>query len=126
MAQSICPWYVSSIWDDIEPLTDIYILCFHYVSKRAPRNATEMATEAPHVGPSWRTREVCTYLLGRGISTWDDITHTLDATCQLPQNFFSEALDNIDEMCVNTSKSQLKKLSVNSMIVLLANPVIYP
>ena len=66
------------------------------------------------------------YLLGRGIITWDDITHTLNATCELPQTFFTEALDKIDETWLPTSapyKNNLSKLAINSMIGLFANPV---
>ena len=116
------PWYVFSIWDDIEPRTEMQLSSFNYVSKRAPRNATEMVNEAPHVGPSWRTAEVCAYLLGRGIITWDDITHGLDATCKLPPTYFTKALDQIDEMWDQTSKPNNKKLAINSMIGLWANP----
>ena len=68
MAYPLYPWYVFSIWDDIQPRTYMWLQSFNYVSKRAPRNATEMMKEAPHVGPSWRTAEVCAHLLGRVLS----------------------------------------------------------
>ena len=123
MVESMFPWYVFSIWDDIKPRTEMRLASFNSVSKRAPMNATEMVKEAPHVGPSWRSKEVCAYLLGRSIISWDDITYGLDATCDLPQHFFAEALMQIDEMWDQTSKPNNKKLAINSMIGLMAKPV---
>ena len=84
LANSTWWWYVFSIWDDIVPAEEGLIASFNYVSKRAPRNATEMMKEAPHVGPAWRTKAVCEYLLTRGIITWADITHQINPTCVLP------------------------------------------
>ena len=99
---------------------------FNYVSKRAPSNATQMVKEAPHVGPAWRTAEVCTYMLGRGIITWDDITHTIDATCELPPKYFTEALEHIEEMWSSVAEGGLlSKLSINSMIGLFSCPISY-
>ena len=97
---------------------------FNYVSARAPVNATQMVKEAPHVGPAWRTAEVCAYMLGRGIITWDDITHTIDATCELPPRYFTEALENIEELW-SSIDGGLSKLSINSMIGLFSCPISY-
>ena len=125
MARAVYPWYVFSIWDGIKPREEMRLASFNFVSKRAPRDATEMLKEAPHVGPSWRTMEVCAYLLNRGTIEWDDITHGIDATCELPCEFFTNALDKIDESWEQTSKPKNNKLAINSMTGLLANPVNY-
>ena len=51
LAHSSYPWYVFSIWDDIKHREKYELASFNFVSKRAPRNATKMMKEAPHVGP---------------------------------------------------------------------------
>jgi len=122
------PWSVFSIWDDIKPRTSMRLSSFMFINKRAPRNATEMLKEAPHVGPAWRTAEVCAYLLNRKIITWDDITHVMRPTSKLPQGYFYEAVTKIDEMWdqiedPNTEGPKTKKLAINSMIGLMAKPV---
>ena len=75
---------------------------FNYVSKRAPSNATQMVKEAPHVGPAWRAAEECTYMLGRCTITWDDITHEVNATCELPSKYCTDALEKIEEVWSST------------------------
>ena len=106
LAHSSYPWYVFSIWDDIKSRDNYELASFNFVSKRAPRNATEMMKEAPHVGPSWRSKEVCAFLLNEGIISWSDITHQLNATCELPSDFFTEALEKIEETWDSTSAPQ--------------------
>ena len=120
MAHGAYPWYVFSIWDEIVPI-DTELMDFNFVAKPAPANATEMVRQAPHVGPAWRTREACAYMLNAGILTWDDITHGINASCSLPASYFTEALDKIDELWDQTGKPELKKLAVNSMLGLMAN-----
>ena len=61
-------------------------------------------------------------MLGRGIITWDDITHTIDATCELPPRYFTDALDKIEQMW-NSVDESLRKLSINSMIGLFSNSI---
>ena len=97
----------------------------NYVSKPAPPNATEMVRQAPHVGPAWRTREVCAYLLNAGTLTWDDIPYGINATCRLPCDFLVDALTKIDETWAKTSMPDKAKLSINSMVGLWANPKSY-
>ena len=65
-------------------------------------------------------------MLGRGIITWDDITHTIDATCELPPKYFTEALEHIEEMWSSVAEGGLlSKLSINSMIGLFSCPISY-
>ena len=56
-------------------------------------------------------------MLNAGILTWDDITHGINASCSLPANYFTEALEKIDELWDQTDKPELKKLAVNNKIV---------
>ena len=125
LSRTCYPWYVFSIWDDIHERTKPELSDFNYVSKAAPKNATEMVRQAPHVGPAWRTREVCAFLLNVGVLTWDDIPYGINATCRLPCDFLETALDKIDETREKTCKPDEKKLSINSMLGLWANPKQY-
>ncbi|MDA8583241.1 hypothetical protein N9L68_03385 [bacterium] len=103
----------------------MHISSFNHVSKRAPRNATGMMKEAPHVGPSWRPAEICEYLLSRKIITGDDISHQISPNSKLHQDVSTESLDNIDEWWgqiedPKTTQNPTKKLAINSMIGLMA------
>ena len=84
LVNAVSPWCVFSIWDDITPRETCDLKDFNFITKPAPTNALDMAKQAPHTGPAWRSREACAFLLNHGIITWNDISHGLDATCKLP------------------------------------------
>ena len=57
-----------------------------------------MMKMSPHDGPGWRTEEVFADMLNTGIINWDDISHVVNATCELDEDYFSDALDKIENM----------------------------
>ena len=134
LAKSCWKWYVFSIWDDVKPRTEPVLGCYNFITKPAPKTASDMMKMSPHVGPGWRTEEVTAYMLNTGIINWDDISHLLNATCELDGDYMSDALDKIEGMWEELKEeykdtimfqghdSKINKLAINSMIGLWANP----
>ena len=50
LCNSVYPWCVFSIWDDVTPRESCDLKDFNFVSKAAPRTASDMLKMAPHVG----------------------------------------------------------------------------
>ena len=116
LCNSVYSWCVFSIWDDITPRESCDLKDFNFVTKPAPTNAKEMAKQAAHTGPGWRSKEVCAFLLNIGVLTWDDISHGIDATCKLPPDYFTQTVEQIEAFWNKTSEPDTQKQAINSMI----------
>ena len=76
-------------------------------------------------GSCWMPKPIVAFLLETKAITWDDITHSLQASGHIPRGAFRRALDQM-EAAWSDDQAHLAKISINSMVGLLCrNNAVY-
>ncbi|CAE7238133.1 unnamed protein product [Symbiodinium natans] len=75
--------------------------------------------QLPYVGQGWYAKPAVAYMLEKGLATWSDFVHSLDATAHVDQESVAQALQKM-EAAWPEGEEHYAKLSVNALIGLWA------
>ena len=106
--------------DSVVPAVAGQLCDFSFVTGVRDRRKSPLAL-LPWVGPMWYARPSVEFLLHHGVISWQDISHSFQATGRVSSEVFRPVLDKMEEAWSEEARELgLPKRSVNCMVGLWA------